>query len=322
MRSYAQLTQEQRYQIYAFLKAGFSQSTIAFEINVHKATVSREIRRNLGKRGYRPKQAHVMAITRRHRADKFIKMTPQLIAIIENLIRNDYSPEQISGALKRNHRIRISHETIYHHILSDKITGGNLYQHLRRSNKKRKKRYGSQSLRGQIPGRVSIDQRPAIVDAKKRIGDWEIDTLIGKNHKGVLLTAVERKSKFTLIKKVPNKKANMIADATVNLFEPYQKKVFTITSDNGKEFTNHDRIAKELKSGFYFAHPYHAWERGLNENTNGLIRQYFPKTMGFENITNDQIQMVMNRLNSRPRKTLGFATPNDIFFNLKSNKEA
>ncbi len=143
MRSYTQLTQEQRYQIYAFLKAGFSQSNIAFD--VHKSTVSREIRRNLGKKGYRPKQAHVMAITRRHRADKFVKMTPQLIAIIDNLIRNDYSPEQISGALKRNHRIRISHETIYQHILSNKITGGNLYQHLRRSNRKRKKRYGSQS---------------------------------------------------------------------------------------------------------------------------------------------------------------------------------
>ena len=206
MGSYTQLTQKQRYQIYAFLKAGFSQSAIALEINVHKATVSREIRRNLGKKGYRPKQAHVMAITRRHRADKFVKMTPQLITIIDNLIRNDCSPEQISGALKRNHCIRISHETIYQHILSDKITGGNLYQHLRRSNRKRKKRYGSQSLRGQIPGRVSIDQRPDIVEAKKRIGDWEIGTLIGKNHKGVLLTAVDRKSKFTLIKKAPNKR--------------------------------------------------------------------------------------------------------------------
>jgi IS30 family transposase len=169
---------------------------------------------------------------------------------------------------------------------------------------------------------VSIDQRPAIVDAKKRVGDWEIDTVIGKNHKGVLLTAVERDSKFTLIKKVSNKKANMIANATVNLLEPYQKKVFTITSDNGKEFTNHDRIANELNSGFYFAHPYNAWERGLNENTNGLIRQYFPKSMGLENVTNDQIQMVMNRLNGRPRKTLGFAAPNDMFFNLKSPKAA
>ena len=136
------------------------------------------------------------------------------------------------------------------------------------------------------------------------------------------LPAVERKSKFTLIKKASNKKADMIADATVNLFEPYQKKMFTITSDNGKEFTNHDRIAKELKSGFYFAHPCHAWEQGLTKNTNGLIRRYFPKTMGFENITNDQIQMVMNRLNGRPRKTLGFATPNDMFFNLKYNKAA
>ncbi len=175
---------------------------------------------------------------------------------------------------------------------------------------------------GQIRGRVSIDERPAIVNAKQRIGDWEIDTIIGKNHKGVLLTAVERKSKFTLIKKLANKKADRMANATVNLLGPYQKKVFTITSDNGKEFANHDRIAKELKTGFYFAHPYHAWERGLNENTNGLIRQYFPKKSSFDNITDDQVQMVMNRLNNRPRKTLGFATPIEMFFNLSHKKAA
>ena len=238
------------------------------------------------------------------------------------MIQQDFSPEQVSGFLKRNHSIRISHETIYQYVLSDKANGGTLYQHLRRSNKKRKKRYGSNDRRGQIRGRVSIDERPAIVNAKQRIGDWEIDTIIGKNHKGVLLTAVERKSKFTLIKKLANKKADRMANATVNLLGPYQKKVFTITSDNGKEFANHDRIAKELKTGFYFAHPYHAWERGLNENTNGLIRQYFPKKSSFDNITDDQVQMVMNRLNNRPRKTLGFATPIEMFFNLSHKKAA
>ena len=322
MSRYTQLTQEQRYQIYAFLKARFSQTEIANEIGAHKSTISRELKRNRGKRGYRSKQAHIMALDRRRHAQKFVKLTPPTIALIDSLIQLDFSPEQVSGSLKRNHDIRISHETIYQHVLADKARGGTLYRHLRRSNKKRKKRYGSHDRRGQIRGRVSIDERPAIVDAKQRIGDWEIDTLIGKNHKGVLLTVVERKSKFTLIKKLSRKKADMVADATVNLLRPYQKKVFTITSDNGKEFANHDRIAKKLKSEFYFAHPYHAWERGLNENTNGLIRQYFPKRTSFDKISDDQIQMVINRLNNRPRKTLGFATPNEMFFNLNCKKAA
>ena len=322
MSRYSQLTQEQRYQIYAFLKARFSQTDIAIEIGVHKSTISRELKRNRGKKGYRPKQAHSIAMDRRRHAKKFIKLTPPIIALINRFIHQDFSPEQVSGFLKRNHGIRISHETIYLHVLSDKANGGTLYQHLRRSNRKRKKRYGSSNRRGQISGRVSIDERPAIVNTKQRIGDWEIDTLIGKNHKGVLLTVVERKSKFTLIKKLSNKKADMVANATVNLLRPYQKKVFTITSDNGKEFANHDQITKELETGFYFAHPYHAWERGLNENTNGLIRQYFPKKSGLEDVTDDQVQIVMNRLNNRPRKTLGFATPIEIFFNLNHKKAA
>ena len=206
MSRYTQLTQEQRYQIYAFLKARFSQTEIAIEIGAHKSTISRELKRNRGKRGYRPKQAHIRAMDRRRHAPKFVKLTPSIITLIASLIQQDFSPEQVSGFLKRNHSIRISHETIYQYVLSDKSNGGTLYQHLRRSNKKRKKRYGSNDRRGQICGRVSIDERPAIVNTKQRIGDWEIDTIIGKNHKGVLLPAVERKSKFTLIKKLANKK--------------------------------------------------------------------------------------------------------------------
>ncbi len=193
-----------------------------------------------GKKGYRPKQAHTTTMDRRRHAQKFIKLTPPTITLIASLIQQDFSPEQVSGFLKRNHSIRISHETIYQYVLSDKANGGTLYQHLRRSNKKRKKRYGSNDRRGQIRGRVSIDERPAIVNAKQRIGDWEIDTIIGKNHKGVLLTAVERKSKFTLIKKLANKKADRMANATVNLLGPYQKKVFTIASDKDKVFANND----------------------------------------------------------------------------------
>ena len=314
MSLYTQLTQEQRYQIYAFLKAGFSQSAIANEINVHKSTICRELRRNRGLKGYRPKQAHVKATNRRQGAAKYVKLKPNIITLVNSLIRQDFSPDQVSGSLKRNHGVIISHETIYRHLLVDKANGGTLYKHLRRSNRKRKKRYGSRNIRGQIPGRVSIDLRPAIVDNKERIGDWEIDTVIGKNHKGALLTIVERKSKYTLIQKLSYKRSRLVADATIDLLAPYHDKVFTITSDNGKEFADHQRISKQLTAKVYFAHPYHSWERGLNENTNGLIRQYFPKNTNFKSITVESVRNVMDQLNNRPRKTLDYATPNEVFF--------
>jgi len=314
MGQYTQLTQEKRYQIYAFMKANFSKIAIASEIGVHKSTISRELRRNRGKKGYRPKQAHAMAIHRRTKAIKFVKLTPSVIATIEEFIQKDLSPEQISGFLSRTHHLRVSHETIYQHILKDKGTGGTLYHHLRRSHKKRKKRYGSYDHRGQIKGRVSIDERPAIVETRERIGDWEIDTIIGRRHKGALLTLVERKTKLTLIRKLPTKQAHLVAEAAIDLLNPYEEKVCTITADNGQEFAHHESIKEQLHTTVYFAHPYHAWERGLCENTNGLIRQYFPKGFHFELITDTQVQMVMNRLNSRPRKTLGYKTPNEVFF--------
>ena len=201
-------------------------------------------------------------------------------------------------------------------MLADKARGGTLCRHLRHAHKKRKKRYGSYDHRGQIKGRVSIDERPAIVDAKKRIGDWEIDTIIGKRHKGALLSLVERKSKFTLIRKLPKKQADLVAEAAIDLLNPYEEKVCTITADNGQEFAHHEYIKEHLKTTVYFAHPYHAWERGLCENTNGLIRQYFPKGMDFETITDEHVHMAMNRLNTRPRKTLGYKTPNEVFFHV------
>ena len=314
MRKYTQLTQGQRYQIYAFLKAGFYQTEIALEIGVHKSTISREIKRNRGKKGYRPKQAHLMANERRQRARKHIKMTPEIIDLIEGLLCQDFSPDQISGFLARKHNIHISHERIYQHILTDKNHGGSLFRHLRQSHRKRKKRYGSYSRRGQIKDRISIDERPSIVDSKKRIGDWEIDTIVGKNHKGALLSIVERKSKFTLIGKLTKRTAEIAANAAIDLMKPFKNKVLTITADNGKEFSDHKRIKEYLESDVYFAHPYHSWERGLCENTNGLIRQYFPKKLDFKKIKHEQVQMAMDRLNNRPRKLLGYKTPNEVFF--------
>ena len=314
MRNYKQLNQAQRYQIEILKKAGKNQKEIAVLIGVSPGTICRELKRNKGKKGYRPRQAQIKADKRRELAAKVLKMTVALIVLIEGMIMLDHSPEQITGVLKEEHGIAISHERIYQHIWTDKRQGGMLYSHLRQSGKKRKKRYGSKDKRGQIRNRISIDDRPTVVDEKIRLGDWEIDTVIGKNHQGVLVTIVDRVSKFTLIKIVASKHAEVVTAATVSLLKPYMDKTFTITADNGKEFAGHEKMKEALKADVYFAHPYCSWERGLNENTNGLIRQYFPKGSSFENITDKDVEAVMNKLNHRPRKTLNFKTPHAVFF--------
>ncbi|MDP3877946.1 MAG: IS30 family transposase [Methylobacter sp.] len=219
MRNYKQLTQGQRYQIEVLKAAGKNQKKIAELLGVSGSTVCRELKRNQGKRGYRPKQAQIKADKRRTQAVKALKMTAETIDLIDAKIVIDWSPEQISGWLKVDQGIKISHERIYQHIWMDKRHGGTLYQHLRQSNKKRKKKYGSKDKRGQIRNRVSIDERPEIVTQKARIGDWEIDTVIGKNHQGALVTIVDRVSKFTLIKKVDSKHAEVVTEATIILLQ-------------------------------------------------------------------------------------------------------
>ena len=207
----------------------------------------------------------------------------------------------------------ISHETIYQYLLQDKKDGGELYKYLRHKNKPYRKRYGSSDKRGEIPNKRSIEDRPSIVEEKNRIGDWEIDLIIGKNHKQALITVVDIKSKFTLIQKVSSKKSEEVKEALISMMGIVKGNILTITSDNGKEFAKHEAIAKALETDFYFCHPYSSWERGLNENTNGLIRQFFPKGSEFTSITDEQVLAVQNNLNFRPRKTLGYKTPNEIF---------
>lgn len=314
MKTHKQLTEGQRYQIAALKKAEKSNKEIATIVGTSEATISRELKRNIGKRGYRPKQAHIKALRRKQNAVKAIKMTPEVIVLVDQQIRFDLSPEQVSGWLKEEHGIQLSHERIYQHIWADKRNGGDLYTHLRQAHKKRRKKYGSKDKRGQIRNRVSIEQRPVIVEEKSRIGDWEIDTVIGQNHKGALVTIVDRKSNFVLIKKVDTKHADGVTAATIALLKPHNDKVFTITADNGKEFAGHETMSQELRADVYFAHPYSSWERGLNENTNGLIRQYFPKGSRFEDITDEQVETVMHRLNHRPRKGLNYQTPHAVFF--------
>ena len=310
MRNYRQLTQEQRYQIYALMKAGFNQTEIASEINVHKATVSREMHRGRGGRGYRPQQAHELAVARR-RLRVASRIQPETWQQVETLLRQEWSPAQIAGRLKLERQPTVSHERIYQHIYSDKRTGGTLYLHLR-CQKVRRKRYGRYDRRAQLQGRRSIEHRPKIVDAKRRRGDWEADTIIGRNHQQAIVSLVERKSKLTRLEKVTRNTAELVGQAIREQLQPLEVK--TITSDNGREFAQHQSIAHQLKADFYFAHPYASWERGVNENTNGLVRQYFPKKSDFSKITDRQIKKVMERLNNRPRKTLGYKTPNEVFF--------
>jgi len=309
--SYNQLTQEQRYQIYALLKMGHNQSEIANVICVHKSTVSREWRRNRGQRGYRPKQAHHKAMSRRKWDRRRIQ--PQTWVWIEEKIRQDWSPEQISLWMRKYESVNVSHEWIYQYIYANKSAGGDLHKHLR-CQKKQRKRYGSNDRRGKITNQVSIEQRPAIVEKRKRLGDWEADTMIGKKSPYALVTLVERKSRFTLLKKINRRTAAAAKEAMIQMLKPYPLRTLTITCDNGSEFADHQEIAEELNTDVYFAHPYASWERATNENTNGLARQYFPKGSDFSKITDEKVQFAENRLNSRPRKCLDIKTPEMVFF--------
>lgn len=312
MRTYHQLTQIQRYQIYVLQKTKHSQTEIAKVIGVHKSSVSRELKRNRGKRGYRPQQAHEKALERRVKA--VAQITVEVWETVEALLQQDWSPEQISGRLAKEQGICISHEWIYQHILSDKQTGGTLYKHLR-CQKKRRKRYGAYDRRGQLPNCRSIEERPAIVNARKRLGDWEVDTLLGSKHRDVMVTLTERRSRFVLVSKLKERTAQAVQSQICTLLLPMQDKVHTMTSDHGKEFAYHEQIAETLDLKFYFAHPYAAWERGTNENTNGLLRQYFPKKSDFTLVSNKEVHLVVSKLNSRPRKSLRFKTPFEVLFN-------
>lgn len=311
MSTYTQLTQEQRYQIYALKKMGHTPSETAKVIEVHKSTVSRELKRNQGQKGYRPQQAHRAALLRRQKAKP--KISGPTWALVKKLLRQDWSPEQISGRLKSERSVCISHEWIYQYVLKDKHKGGSLYQHLR-CRRERRKRYGSYSRRGQLTNCRSIETRPEIVNNRQRLGDWEVDTIIGRKHQQAIVTLTERKSRLTLLGKVTHRTAQAVRDQVLELLMPVAYQVHTLTSDNGKEFACHEQLAEVLKLKYYFAHPFAAWERGTNENTNGLLRQYFPKKQDFKLVSDKRIQLTMLRLNLRPRKCLRYKTPFEVFF--------
>lgn len=316
---YHHLTNEQRCQLYTLMKRGDSKSTIAKELNVHRSTIYKELRRNSGLRGYRYKQAHCKAQGRRQLSScKKPKMNTTTITVIEEKLHLQWSPEQISGWLKKiGYTWAVSHECIYQHVWANKRQGGTLYKELRHSGKKYNKRRSGKAGRGCIPNRVDISQRPKIVEFKSRLGDWELDTIIGKSHKGAIVSMVDRASKLTKLVAVSKKTASNIEQAIVTKLNKCKEHVITLTADNGKEFANHQAVSQSLKANFYFATPYHSWERGLNEHTNGLVRQYFPKSMRFDQLSQKEIDKVEFLLNNRPRKVLKFLTPIEAFEQLQ-----
>ncbi len=313
LEGYHHLSCEERCQIYALKKRGDSLAVIAKELGVHPSTISRELKRNTGQKGYRFKQAHEKAQKKRLGAShNHQKLVPVLIATIQEKLKLQWSPVQLSGLLKRQ-GTEVSYETIYKYIWRDKRAGGSLYKELRHRGKKYNKRSKAAAGRGCIPGRIDIDKRPPIVETKTRCGDWELDTIIGTDQSGAIVSMVERASKLTRLVKISHKTAENVERALIERLSPDKEFVYTLTADNGKEFANHQIVSCALGAGFYFATPYHSWERGLNEHTNGLAEQYFPKSKRFDEISAKDLERVEILLNNRPRKVLQFETPLEVF---------
>ena len=311
----AHLTLEQRYEIQSYKKAGCTISKIADYIGKHKSVVSREINRNSDQRsGIYKADLAVKKTAERHKTKpKYIRFTSTVKSNLDTYLALDYSPEQIVGRAKIDGVEMVSKERLYQEIWDDKKKGGKQYKHLRTKGKRYRKRGGLKGSRGIIKDRVDIELRPKVVQAKERIGDLEIDLVVGKDHKGALLTINDRATGLLIMDMVESKEAKVIEAKTIDLLQDLKPLLFTITSDNGKEFANHLGISESLEIDYYFAKPYHSWERGANENLNGLVRQYFPKKTNFKLITKLEINRVVNILNNRPRKRFGFKTPNEVF---------
>ena len=296
-------------------------SAIAQKVGTSKSTVSREPNRNSdGRNGeYRAELAQKKCAMRHREKNKKKAFTGQVQGFVELYLKQDYSPEQIAGYAYRINEPCVSPERTYQFVWEDKKNGGTLYRHLRTRGKKYKKRGNEKAGRGQIPDRIDIAQRPKIVDEKERFGDFEIDLVIGGGHKGALLTINDRATGMLKMKHIESKEAKVIENNAIELLEERKPFIHTITSDNGKGFANHKEIAEELNIDFFFEKPYHSWERGANENLNGLVGQYFPKKSNFALIEKDQVERAEKTLNNRPRKRYDYRTPNEVFVNAINN---
>lgn len=305
------ITVSQRYTISSMLKQGYSQIDIAKAINKDKSVISRELKRNADSRSgiYSDELANRKYTKRQKEKHKYIKFTSEMQQEVEVLLHQDYSPEQVVGVFKKQGKPIVSVERLYQHIWNDKKASGTLYTHLRRQGKKYRKRGASKDNRGIIKNRISIEQRPLEVEKRERFGDLEVDLIIGKNHEQAIVTINDRASGMLKMKKTPSKEAKIVQETITELLEDWVPYIFTMTSDNGKEFAEHQCVAEKLYIDYYFAHPYHSWERGSNENLNGLIRQYIPKNTNFKTLSDQYIKDIETKLNNRPRKRFNFQTP-------------
>ena len=312
---YRQLSQEERYHITFLLKRGYSRNEIACETNRSRSTISRELNRNRTNHdnAYRAEVAHQYATARRRRTRRGSQFSVEQWSVILFLLKMRFSPEQIVNTLKRFNLFSISHETIYKYILHDKKKGGFWYKYLRIHPKRRRKRYNSYDSRGRLAGKRHISERPTHIEKRNRIGHWEGDTVIGKDKYHCIVTLVERKSGFVIIKKITARTKEQVTAACIAAIQEHGRKFKTITFDNGTEFHDYKIIENNFPVKCYFATPYHSWERGTNENTNGLIRQYLPKKTSMKNLTQKDCDIIAYALNTRPRERLGYKTPEEVY---------
>ena len=315
MRNYSQLTTEDRYTISALRTQGLSSAEIARVLGRHRSTITREVERNYCRLdgAYRAAKADSRTRGRRSRSRRNQQFSASEYKLVEECLKSEWSPEQISGRLEEYGILYISHETIYKYIWADKEAGGDLHTYLRCAQKIRRKRYRAYDSRGQLANKRHISERPKSVETRKTCGHWEIDTVAGKGSKDCIVTIVERKTGFTLIGKMPNKTMRSLNERTLQLIARHPEQFKSITSDNGTEFHDYKQIERKTGIPFYFATPYHSWERGTNENTNGLIRQYLPKGTSMKSLTQCQCNAIAKKLNTRPRKRLAYKTPEEMF---------
>lgn len=311
---YRHLTSEQRYTIDVLLRQKKSRKEISQTIGVSESTLSRELRRNSGQRGYRWQQAQVKAADRQRRLQNYRNLTLELRNFIrDRMTEEQWSPSQIVGYLRKKGKPAVCVETIYAYIRADKENGGDLWKHCRHQLKHRKRQVSAPYVA--VQNRTMIDERPADWDGSTP-GDFEMDTIVGKDGKGAIVTLVERNTNFTMARKLPEgKNAKALAQAVILMLLPYIGKIRSITTDNGSEFAEHLTIAKRLRTRIFFAHPYSSWEKGCIEYHNKLIRQYIPKGTDFDNVSDQMLKEVIAKINRRPRRKLGFSSPVTEFFN-------
>ncbi len=313
--NYRQLSPGERYMLAALRRQGLNQSEIARSLGRHRSTVCREVSRNSTRADgrYRASTAQERTNGRRSRSRRNLRFTACNFALVDELLCRQWSPEQVAGHLCRAELLSISHETIYRHVWRDKKAGGFLYTHLRGARKRRRKRYGTYDSRGKLAGKRPISERPAVVETRSHPGHWEIDTVIGTGSKDCIVSLVERKTGLLLIGKLKDRTTASLNRRVIRMIKRHAGAFATITSDNGTEFHHYQRIESCTKALFYFARPYHSWERGSNENANGLIRQYLPKGTSMASLSQQQCNAISRKLNTRPRKRLGFRTPLECY---------